>query len=277
MEQSPSSYELDSDFEFFDPVELENPWAMLEGSKEVPKEEKPNKLKPKEKVFLARLGAAALATAMLAVPVARHNVIKTSAAEKTIEKEADLPGTITFEPLIVINDLKPTVEVVDTSPAMSPVETIENVNTAETELTSTLESMLTAGFAFAPDPVAAIAPALEIAPTPEAAPVIENAKWEGKALNAYDGHINGPTGDETYYNLPMHEIVDRMHRMGVEGEYWVREDGVKMLGNYVMVAANLKTHPRGSIVETSLGTGIVCDTGSFAKDHPNRLDIATDW
>ena len=48
-------------------------------------------------------------------------------------------------------------------------------------------------------------------------------------------------------------------------------------GDYVMVAANLTTHPRGSIVETSLGTGIVCDTGSFAKEHPNRLDIATNW
>ena len=68
-----------------------------------------------------------------------------------------------------------------------------------------------------------------------------------------------------------------MHRMGVKGDYWVREDGVKMLGDYVMVAANLKTHPRGSIVETSLGTGIVCDTGGFAKEHPERLDIATSW
>ena len=107
--------------------------------------------------------------------------------------------------------------------------------------------------------------------------LLSKTSWDGPVLNAYDGHIDGPTGDETYYNLPMHNIVDRMHRMGVEGEYWEREDGVKMLGDYVMVAANLKTHPRGSIVETSLGTGIVCDTGEFAKKHPNRLDIATNW
>ena len=102
-------------------------------------------------------------------------------------------------------------------------------------------------------------------------------KWNGEILDSENGHINGPTGDETYYNLPMHNVVDRMHRMGVEGEYWVREDGVKMLGDYVIVAADLNVHPRGSIVETSLGTGIVCDTGKFAQKHHQRLDIATNW
>ena len=112
---------------------------------------------------------------------------------------------------------------------------------------------------------------------PETAPETVSNNWDGTTLDAYNGHIDGPTGDETYYNLPMDDIVDRMHRMGVEGEYWVREDGVKMLGPYVMVAADLKVHPRGSIVETSLGTGIVCDTGDFVKKHPNRLDIATNW
>jgi hypothetical protein len=61
------------------------------------------------------------------------------------------------------------------------------------------------------------------------------------------------------------------------GDYWVREDGVKMLGPYVMVAANLNTRPRGTVVETSLGLGIVCDTGDFAKKNPMALDIATDW
>ena len=50
-----------------------------------------------------------------------------------------------------------------------------------------------------------------------------------------------------------------------------------MLGSYVMVAANLSVHPRGSLVPTSLGTGIVCDTGGFAASNPNQLDIATSW
>lgn len=103
--------------------------------------------------------------------------------------------------------------------------------------------------------------------------------WDGPSLNREEKYLkHGPSGgDETYYNLPMDQVIDRMHRLGVEGDYWVRDDGVKMLGPYVMVAANLKVHPRGSVVETSLGPGLVCDTGSFAAKHPYRLDIATSW
>ena len=54
-----------------------------------------------------------------------------------------------------------------------------------------------------------------------------------------------------------------------EYPYWVREDGVKMLGNYVMVAAAYSIRPRGTIVESSLGPAIVCDT--------TQLDIAVTW
>ena len=50
-----------------------------------------------------------------------------------------------------------------------------------------------------------------------------------------------------------------------------------MLGNYIMVAANLSRHPRGSIVKTSLGLAIVCDTGGFASRNPTQIDIATNW
>ena len=50
-----------------------------------------------------------------------------------------------------------------------------------------------------------------------------------------------------------------------------------MFGNYVMVAANLNLRPRGSLVQTSLGMGIVCDTGTFARRNPTQIDIATSW
>ena len=50
-----------------------------------------------------------------------------------------------------------------------------------------------------------------------------------------------------------------------------------MLGDYIMVAANLKTYPRGSIIKTSLGMAIVCDTGTFAKRNPYQIDIAVNW
>lgn len=99
----------------------------------------------------------------------------------------------------------------------------------------------------------------------------------GSVLNKQMGVNQGPSGKETYYNLDMSRVVENMHNQGFEGEYWVRDDGVKMFGDYVIVAANLDVHPRGSIVESSLGPAIVCDTGGFAESDPNQLDIATSW
>ena len=87
----------------------------------------------------------------------------------------------------------------------------------------------------------------------------------------------GPSGKETYYNLNMSGVVNIIRRMGNMDEYWVRDDGCKMLGDYIMCAANLGVHPRGSLVECSLGTCIVCDTGGFASGNPHQLDIAVTW
>lgn len=99
-------------------------------------------------------------------------------------------------------------------------------------------------------------------------------------LTAYAGVYNGPSGKETYYNLDMSRVVSIMRSMGYSEEeypYWVRDDGVKMLGPYVMVAAELSTRPKGTILESSLGTAIVVDTGGFAFGNPTQLDIATAW
>lgn len=83
---------------------------------------------------------------------------------------------------------------------------------------------------------------------------------------------------ESYYNLPMEGVVRIMHDAGFNGTYAIRNDGVKTYNNYVMVAADFRTFPRGSIVETSLGIGIVCDTGSFVNTYgANAFDIATAW
>lgn len=103
----------------------------------------------------------------------------------------------------------------------------------------------------------------------------EKKWWEGPKLTKSKWTIKWPTGKETRYNLPMKNVVDSIRRAtGIKDKYWIRKDGVKMLGNYVIVAANLKTFPKGSIVETSLGKGLVCDTGSMKWTH---LDIATNW
>ena len=101
--------------------------------------------------------------------------------------------------------------------------------------------------------------------------------WIGPRLSRGRGTIQGPSGKETYYNLNMSGVVSIMRRMGYDYEYWVRDDGVKMFGNYVMIAANLNIRPRGSLVQTSLGMGMVCDTGTFAKRNPTQIDIATAW
>lgn len=101
--------------------------------------------------------------------------------------------------------------------------------------------------------------------------------WNGSRLTAGSGVNYGPSGKETYYNLDMTGVIYMMRCLGNTDEYWVRSDGCKMLGNYIMIAANLSIHPRGSLVQTSLGTGIVCDTGSFAEEDTNQIDIAVTW
>lgn len=108
-------------------------------------------------------------------------------------------------------------------------------------------------------------------------PIVVANTWNGPKLNKRKGVNQGPSGRETYYNLPMGGVIKTMRRKGNTDKYWVRADGCKMLGDYIMVAANLKVRPRGSIVETSLGKGIVCDTGGFAKRNIYQLDIATNW
>lgn len=102
-------------------------------------------------------------------------------------------------------------------------------------------------------------------------------QWDGPVLNSSNGVLDGPSGKETFYNLDMSGVISTMQSYGYDYDYWEREDGVKMFGAYVMCAANLDVHPRGSLVESSLGTAIVCDTGGFAESNPNQLDIAVNW
>ncbi|MBR3162845.1 MAG: hypothetical protein IKF17_01925 [Clostridia bacterium] len=108
----------------------------------------------------------------------------------------------------------------------------------------------------------------------------EAYQWTGEVLNSFNGVANGPSGYETYYNLPMGGVVSIMRGLGYDEAsypYWVRDDGVKMLGDYVMCAANLDIRPYGTILPSSLGMAIVCDTGDFAYSNPYQLDIAVSW
>lgn len=93
-----------------------------------------------------------------------------------------------------------------------------------------------------------------------------------KGVNYYNGR------KETYYNLPMENITENARKNGIRGKYWLREDGAKMWGHYVIIAAPLDVYPYGSIVKnTSMGDAIVLDTGGFAAENKNQIDIATGW
>ena len=106
--------------------------------------------------------------------------------------------------------------------------------------------------------------------------------WDGPKLAPGIGTVYGPTGKETYYNQDMSTLISWARDAGLSEEeypYWIREDGCKMLGKYIMVAANLEHFPRYSLVETSLGTGIVVDTGDFIyyDEGWSWIDVATNW
>lgn len=96
-------------------------------------------------------------------------------------------------------------------------------------------------------------------------------------LNKRDG-VNYHNGKkETYYNLCMERVIENARKNGIDGKYSLRADGVKCYDGYVIVAAPLDVHPYGSLVETSLGMGIVLDTGEFAQSNKKQLDIAVGW
>ncbi len=97
-------------------------------------------------------------------------------------------------------------------------------------------------------------------------------------LTATKGIAYGPVGKESYYNLDMSMIVCRMQRKAFPGVYWIRQDGCKMYGAFVMVAADFNIFPIGSIVPTTLGPSVVTDTGSFTRNGSGVMfDIATSW
>lgn len=96
------------------------------------------------------------------------------------------------------------------------------------------------------------------------------------ALTARGGvFMNPATGmKETWYDLDVSRCIKRAQDMGIPCEYWVREDGCRMFGKWIVLAS----HPsitRYTRIQTSLGEGIVLDRHTV--DDPNLIDIATTW
>lgn len=94
-----------------------------------------------------------------------------------------------------------------------------------------------------------------------------------KGVNYYNGT------KETYYNLPMDRIYAKADaNFGKHHRKWIRDDGVKMYGPYVVLAVPFDVYPYGTTdIPTSLGPGIALDTGAFAATNKNQIDIAVDW
>ena len=123
----------------------------------------------------------------------------------------------------------------------------------------------------------AVPPDVEL---PQEVEVAQECEWNGEVLNPVNGVVYGQSGIETYYNLDMTYVVELMRAEGYSEEeypYWIREDGVKMFGEYVMCAADWSIRPKGTILPTTLGEAIVVDTGTFIYSNPTQLDIAVAW
>lgn len=91
----------------------------------------------------------------------------------------------------------------------------------------------------------------------------------GGKLTAQGGVNYYNNQKETYYNLDMSGVISNAQSQGIEGNYWIRDDGVKMYGDYVIVAAQMD---KGTIISTSLGTGIVLD-----YCPAGTIDVAVAW
>lgn len=134
---------------------------------------------------------------------------------------------------------------------------------------------------------------------------VTNPNYDGRVLSPSQGrNDNGPQGCETWYDLNMDFVVERMDTVyGKPIEAWIDpETGIKMcrpVGEedkaYVMVAADAEsvwgngndvnpdsTYHMGDIVQTSWGEGMVVDYCELAVNkrkagQENHFDIATAW
>ena len=219
----------------------------------------------KKNILIALTGATALiALTVIAALMARPQ------AEPTVETEyIEKVRTVYVETTEETTHEETTTVAADTDSTVADTETTAE----ETEHTYTTEELadyvLNAGIngadreAFLGDRYAEVQAYIDA----NFVPPHEDVTYElmdyptGNVLNPYDG-INYYGGVlETYYNMDMSAWLEFVYSLGYSGTYWVRSDGVKMFGDYIIVAADYSYEPRGTIVQTSLGTGMVLDTG----------------
>lgn len=94
-----------------------------------------------------------------------------------------------------------------------------------------------------------------------------NYSSSGGKLTPSAGVFNGPSGKETYYS----QKVLPGGGLNIPGRHVVADGTIRDADGYIVIASDIL--PKGSITETSLGTGKVYDTG---VGH-SGVDIYTNW
>ena len=94
-----------------------------------------------------------------------------------------------------------------------------------------------------------------------------NYSSSGGGLTASAGVYNGPSGKETYYS----QKVLPGGGLNIPGRHVVADGTVRDADGYIVIASDNLS--KGSVTETSLGTGKVYDTG---VGHAG-VDIYTNW
>lgn len=180
------------------------------------------------------------------------------------------------------------------------IKTVDNNSEA-----STLAGTLDDGTFKSSVPVAEVPKTTTRPTTNPTSPVTETPKTAAKPttsvepLTAPVGYIDYDRTDgrhvtETWCDLPVSQLITNMKEdHGIDMEYSIREDGVRMYGPYVMVAADVPymgggneeaEYRYGDIVETSLGTGMIVDfceravnTRKASGGQRVHYDIYTAW
>lgn len=167
----------------------------------------------------------------------------------------------------------------DTAAMQREIDALKNENNTQAAAIS-MQAQMISDYDQRCEDLSAELKAFEEALEKEAPKMQLPATWEGPILTKAKGTNMGPAGRETYYNLPMGGCIRNMRDRGYDEEHypvWTRDDGAKMFGKYVMIAANWRIRPLGTIIETSMGWAIVVDTGEFVSEYPYGVDIAVDW
>lgn len=98
-------------------------------------------------------------------------------------------------------------------------------------------------------------------------PVANYSSSGGGRLTPSGGVFHGPSGKETYYS----QRVLPGGGLNIPGRHVAADGTIRDADGYIVIASDIL--PKGSITETSLGTGKVYDTG---VGHAG-VDIYTNW